>query len=128
MNNGQNVTREKAIPRRRYAGPVLTKGPVLSAVTARPPVSEQTTVSDIRLKRDIRPVERLDNGLTLYRFRYLWSDEEMVGVMAQDVLERSPGSVVLGEDGYYRVDYGSLGLRCVSYARWQAGNSDAVAA
>ena len=41
--------------------------------------------SDIRLKRDVALVGRLDNGLGLYRYRYLWSDTVYVGVMAQEV-------------------------------------------
>src|SRR4029450_7449565 len=42
-------------------------------------------VSDIRLKHDIHLVGHADNGLNLYRYRYLWSDTEYVGVMAQEV-------------------------------------------
>ena len=71
---------------------------------------------------------RLDNGLTLYRFRYLWSDIEMVGVMAQEVLEVVPEAVAKGADGYYRVDYGRLGLRFMTYAEWCAERQLAVAA
>ena len=63
---------------------------------------------------------RLDNGLTLYRFRYLWSDVEMVGVTAQEVLEVAPDAVIIGDDGYYRVDYERLGLRFMIYAEWLA--------
>jgi Chaperone of endosialidase len=87
-----------------------------------------TSYSDIRLKRDIQALMRLDNGLTLYRFRYLWSDVEMVGVMAQEVLKVVPEAVAQDEDGYYRVDYGRLGLRFVTYAEWLAERSLAVAA
>ncbi len=35
-------------------------------------------MSDIRVKRDILPVGRLDNGIGLYRFRYISSDEVYV--------------------------------------------------
>src|SRR5579864_211256 len=41
-------------------------------------------VSDARLKRDITLVGRRDDGLGLYRYRYLWSDTVYVGVMAQE--------------------------------------------
>src|SRR5215217_6548794 len=50
-------------------------------------------VSDIRLKRDITPLMQLNNGLRLYRYRYLWSDEAYVGVMAQEVAKVSPEAV-----------------------------------
>ena len=42
--------------------------------------------SDIRLKEDIVPVARLDNGIGVYRFRYKGNDHTVyVGVMAQEV-------------------------------------------
>ena len=40
-------------------------------------------VSDIRLKRDIALLERLPSGIGLYRYRYVWSNQVYVGVMAQ---------------------------------------------
>jgi hypothetical protein len=67
-------------------------------------------VSDVRLKRDIRMVGRLENGLGLYRYRYLWSDTEYVGVMAQEVALVQPKAVVHGLDGYLRVNYALLGI------------------
>jgi hypothetical protein len=74
--------------------------------------------SDIRLKRDIIEVARLDNGLHLYRFRYNWADQEYVGVMAQEVEKVMPGAVSRGADGYLRVDYGQLGIRMESWDEW----------
>src|ERR1017187_8317219 len=50
--------------------------------------------SDRRLKAGVTRVATLPSGLGLYRFKYLWSDVEYVGVMAQDVLEVMPGAVV----------------------------------
>jgi opacity protein-like surface antigen len=76
--------------------------------------------SDIRLKRDITPLGRLDDGLELYSFRYLWSDTVYVGVMAQEVAATMPSAVLMGEDGYLRVDYGKLGLRMRTLAEWQS--------
>jgi Chaperone of endosialidase len=108
-----------------YHKPTLTKGPVLSEVTALAPGSGAKP-SDIRLKRDIHPIGRTDRGLTLYRFRYLWSEEEMVGVMAQEVLETAPEAVVTGADGYFRVDYGRLGLSMKTLAEWQAQEAPAA--
>ena len=65
--------------------------------------------SDIRLKRDIARVGTLDNGLPLYRYKYLWSDQVFVGVMAQEVADVAPDAVVKGDDGYLRVNYAQLG-------------------
>jgi outer membrane immunogenic protein len=74
--------------------------------------------SDIRLKRDIVLVGHLDNGLALYRYRYFWSDAVYVGVMAQEVAEKTPNAVTMGEDGYLRVDYQMLGLQLRTQAEW----------
>ncbi len=74
--------------------------------------------SDIRLKRDIVEVDRLDNGLGLYRYRYLWSDTVYVGVMAQEVAEKVPSAVTTGADGYLRVNYQQLGLRLLTSVEW----------
>jgi outer membrane immunogenic protein len=83
-------------------------------------LAQPTAISDIRLKRDIMRIGQLDNGLTLYRYRYLWSDTVYVGVMAQEVAEKAPNAVVMGEDGYLRVDYRTLGLQLRTQAEWDA--------
>lgn len=111
-----------------YEKPALTKGPVLTKVAVTTKGSPTVAASDIRLKRDIRPLEQLSNGLTLYRFRYLESDVEMVGVLAQEVLNVVPEAVLLGADGYYGVDYDQLGVRCTSFAEWLAQRPRADAA
>jgi outer membrane immunogenic protein len=68
-------------------------------------------ISDIRLKRDIALVGHRGDGLGLYRFKYLWSDNEYVGVMAQEVALLHPEAVVRDPlSGYLGVDYGRLGL------------------
>jgi hypothetical protein len=78
--------------------------------------------SDVRLKRDVVLVAILESGIKLYSFRYLWSDETYVGVMAQDLLS-DPAlrqAANLQANGYYAVDYGRLGLRMATFAEWQA--------
>ena len=65
---------------------------------------------DRRLKTGIVRVGTHRAGFGLYRFRYLWSDIEHVGVLAQEVLKVLPNAVVRGDDGYLRVNYGALGL------------------
>ncbi|MEM7428784.1 MAG: tail fiber domain-containing protein [Pseudomonadota bacterium] len=76
--------------------------------------------SDVRLKRDIEALGTLSNGLTLYRFKYLWSDTDMVGVMAQEVLNVAPEAVITGEDGFYRVNYEKLGISMMTFEEWKA--------
>ncbi len=84
--------------------------------------SSLSELSDIRLKRDIVEVDRLDNGVGLYRYRYQWSDQTYVGVMAQEVAQVVPDAVMQGGDGYLRVDYGRLGLRLMTWDEWVASS------
>jgi hypothetical protein len=72
---------------------------------------DDTTFSDVRLKTDVEQVGTTVYGLPLYHFRYKTGPERFEGVMAQDVLEVMPDAVVTGEDSYYRVNYGRLGIR-----------------
>jgi hypothetical protein len=66
--------------------------------------------SDIRLKTDIHRIGTTVLGLPLYTFQYRNQVGAYVGVMAQDVLKVEPSAVSIGADGYYRVDYGKLGI------------------
>src|SRR5205823_13237375 len=61
------------------------------------------TVSDRRLKKDVTRVAEHPAGFGVYRFKYLWSDTEYRGVLAQEVLDVMPDAVVCGGDGFLRV-------------------------
>jgi endosialidase-like protein len=80
--------------------------------------------SDVRLKEDITPLMRLDNGIGLYRYRYKWDRQLFVGVMAQEVADIVPTAVLRGQDGYLRVDYGQLGLSLMTWDEWVAREGD----
>jgi len=85
--------------------------------------SPSVAISDVRLKRGITLVGRLDDGLGLYQYRYLWSDTVYVGVMAQEVALIHPEAIVRGVlDDYLRVDYGRLGLKLMTLPEWDARN------
>ena len=86
--------------------------------------SAPVVVSDIRLKRDIVQIATLDGGIGLYRYRYNWSDELYVGVMAQEVEKVAPEAVLRGADGYLRVDYGRLGRRLMTWEEWLAAKGE----
>jgi hypothetical protein len=76
-------------------------------------------ICDVRLKHNIVPLARLDNGIALYRFRYCGNDPTLyVGVMAQEVRQVVPDAVHRGYDGYLRVDYGRLGLQFMTWDEW----------
>lgn len=68
------------------------------------------TVSDKRLKADIKPVGMAENGLPIYQFRYVGLPMVYEGVMAQDVQEIQPDAVVPLPFGYLAVNYEKLGL------------------
>ncbi len=65
-------------------------------------------ISDRRLKRDIKRVGTMINGLPLYEYRYVWGRKRYLGVMAQDVLKAGIDAVVRHWTGFLMVDYGKL--------------------
>jgi hypothetical protein len=79
-----------------------------------------SAASDLRLKRDVVTVGRLDSGIRLCRYRYLSKDQAYVGVIAQEVAEVVPDAVTRGQDGYLRVNYARLGLRLMTWEEWVA--------
>lgn len=65
--------------------------------------------SDRRLKRDIVQTGELPSGLPIYRFKYLWDDEELEGVMADEAELIFPDAVFVGPGGFQMVDYSQIG-------------------
>lgn len=63
------------------------------------------SLSDARLKENIKPVGKLDNGLTVYCFNFLGSATRQLGLLAQEVAELHPEAVFEDADGYLSVDY-----------------------
>jgi hypothetical protein len=49
--------------------------------------------SDIRVKKNIRQVGALENGLPVYAFQYVWGGPTIIGLMAQDVEQVNPDAV-----------------------------------
>ena len=64
-------------------------------------------------------IGKRSDGLSLYRYRYLWSETEYVGVMAQEVASVEPDAVHRGADGWLRVDYSKLGTRLMTWDEWR---------
>jgi hypothetical protein len=88
--------------------------PLLGAASCGP------VYSDRRLKHKITRVGVLGGDIDLYRYQYLWSDEEYVGVMAQQLLGSRPDAIVRPDDGYLAVDYAKLGTRLQTWKEWRA--------
>lgn len=70
--------------------------------------SALTAFSDRRLKTDIVRVGKLDSGLNVYEYRYLWSDDRQLGLMADEVAKVRPDAVHMHASGYAMVDYGAV--------------------
>jgi Chaperone of endosialidase len=68
------------------------------------------TTSDRSLKKDMVRIGSHDLGFGIYRFKYLWSEQDHIGVLAQEVAEVRPDAVVRGPDGFLRVDYAAIGM------------------
>jgi hypothetical protein len=69
--------------------------------------------SDRRLKMNIEPLGEYPSGLKTYTYdfidpHYNYMDGKHVGVMADEAKEYFPDAVMVGPDGYYRVDYAQL--------------------
>ena len=94
-----------------FEGPPPPSGfPLISRLLSKIGGEGPLPTSDIRLKTDIRQVGTTAHNLPLYTFRYIGTDGQYEGVMAQDVLKVMPIAVSVGEDGYYRVNYHMLGI------------------
>jgi len=77
----------------------------------------------VNLKHEVALLERLPNGLGLYRFVYNGGHTAYVGVLAQEVQGVMPEAVARGSDGYLRVFYDKLGLKFETYDQWLASGS-----
>jgi hypothetical protein len=64
--------------------------------------------SDARLKDNIKRVGQTDSGLPIYTYTYKGSNVSMMGVMAQEVMEKNPDAVMQHESGYLMVDYSKV--------------------
>ena len=70
--------------------------------------------SDVTLKENIKKVGVTDRGINLYTWDWKEGYEEIVGnqpnfgVLAQEVIDVIPEAVMLGDDGYYRVNYAEV--------------------
>jgi Chaperone of endosialidase len=120
-----NVVTPKVNVPNVHVSTITVRTPTVNVPTVRTPtvrVNVPTvrtpSVSDIRLKEEIVELGTMASGLHLYSFRYIGAPMRFVGVMAQDVAITNPDAVIMGDDGYLRVDYERLGLKFMSYREW----------
>jgi Chaperone of endosialidase len=112
-----NIQSEKPNHRRNWETPAVSvlafRDTRIKAITTADGILDShnlnSLLSDVRAKRDIVAVGQLDNGVGIYRYRYIGQEQAYVGVIAQEVAQVVPEAVTVGEDGYLRVNYGRLG-------------------
>ena len=71
--------------------------------------------SDTRLKSNIQHFDTMTSGVNIYTWE--WNEEAKrigadatppIGVLAQEIQKTHPDAVIVGEDGYLRVNYGMI--------------------
>ena len=88
--------------------------------------SQPTTSSDRRLKKEIKYLYTSDSGIKVYRYKYLWSEVEYVGVIAQEIAIQYPEAVTVDKWGYYKVYYSRINIEFVTYAEFKKRSSVAI--
>ena len=68
-------------------------------------VAAGAAASDRRLKKDIKKLGELENGLNVYSFKYINDTGPFVGVMADEVEKIQPEALGPVVDGYQTVNY-----------------------
>lgn len=64
--------------------------------------------SDVRLKEDIKPIGKMDDGTPIYTYKYKGAKGTFVGVMAQELMHTRPELVSVDGSGMLKVNYGAL--------------------
>lgn len=65
-------------------------------------------LSDRRTKRNVVKIGSRPDGLNVYAYNYLWSDDPQIGVMADEVKQIKPHAVITLDNGLMAVNYGAL--------------------
>jgi hypothetical protein len=117
----RRATLRRLIVKGAFATPIVASFAMSGLTVERAAAASNTTgsgvhPSDRRLKRDVTRIAQHPAGFGVYRFKYLWSDAEFVGVMAEEVADIMPEAVTRGADGFLRVDYSAIGMRMEPYA------------
>ena len=71
----------------------------LHAAFSKPPASDR------RLKENIKKIGESISGLGIYKFNYIGQAKKYIGAMADEVIKIVPEAAILGDDGFYRVNY-----------------------
>jgi len=64
--------------------------------------------SDRRLKKDMKIVGMLPNGISIYQYRFVGQEDMHLGVIAQEVQRVIPDAVHADANGFLKVDYSKV--------------------
>lgn len=83
--------------------------------------------SELRVKNNIKKLKTLDNGLSVFSYKFHHDTNTYVGLMADDVARHKQFKrhVVHMGDGFFTIDYEKIGLHQVTLDQW---NTDGVSA
>lgn len=106
----ESVYQSAALDMQKWQTQVQAQGQMMGGILgfAGNMMGGMMALSDRRLKTDIRLIEQDERGFGWYEYRYLWSVQRYIGVMAQEVRKVVPGAVKTLPSGYMAVDYGAL--------------------
>lgn len=86
------------------APPPSAASQIMGGIGALGSIASALPPSDKRMKENIEAVGTLNDGQTVYRYNFKGDPQTQIGLLAQEVEERKPGSVV-EVGGIKRVDY-----------------------
>jgi hypothetical protein len=99
FNGGQSTGTSKSTQSEGIGSFLSGAGGILSGAAA---------LSDARTKRDVVKIGEYPDGLGIYEYAYLGSDERELGVMAHEVAELRPWALGPTVGSYQSVDYEAL--------------------
>lgn len=92
-------------------GPTSVGGAELAGGSGLGSIMAMLGMSDERLKTDAAPVGKLNDGQTVWKYRYKGDPVERIGLMAQEVKRHVPEAVGRHSSGFLMVDYGKATRR-----------------
>jgi hypothetical protein len=79
------------------------------------------SLSDARVKEDMRPIGKTFDGQTIYRFRFKGDPRTQIGLIAQEAEKKHPHSVGEGLGGLKHIDYSRATERSADRGHFQGG-------
>lgn len=91
-------------------------------------IVEWIKVSELKIKRNIKKVTTLENGLNLYSFQYRSEPTTYVGFLAHELAasDKFKNYVVHMGEGFYTIHYEKMGFQTITYENWQLSGEDAL--